>query len=148
MLTSEQRDDIRLMKECRFPENVRASLHPLEFGHYYPLAPGVVLIKAPGHTPGSQIVYVQLADNQEYLLIGDVAWDMEQVTTPKCRPRLVEIAMRENGEQVAAELRTLHDLNDANPSVNIVVAHDADQLAAYEAAGRIGRGFATAPSNH
>jgi glyoxylase-like metal-dependent hydrolase (beta-lactamase superfamily II) len=142
MLTREQRDDTKWMKASKFPENVRASLHPLEYDHYYPLAPGVVLIKAPGHTPGSQIVYVRLADNSEYLLVGDVAWAMEQVDVPKCRPRLAELAMSENADQVTSELRTLHDLAGANPDVHIVVAHDATQLADYESRGMIGRNFA------
>lgn len=142
MLTREQRDDTKWMRTSKFPENVRASLHPIDYDHYYPLAPGVVLIKAPGHTPGSQIVYVRLADNSEYLLIGDVAWAMEQVTTPKCRPRLAELALGENAQQVTSELRALHDLAFANPKVHIVVAHDAKQLADYEVAGKIGRGFA------
>ena len=146
MLTSEQRDDTKWLTQCKFPENVRASLHPLDFGHYYPLAPGVVLIKAPGHTVGSQIVYVRLADNSEYLLIGDVAWDMEQVTIPKCRPRLAELAMRENGDQVTSELRALHDLAASNPDVHMVVSHDSKQLADYEAAGKIGKGFSTGGS--
>ena len=144
MLTREQRDDTKWLTACKFPENVRASLHPLDYDRYYPLAPGVVLIKAPGHTPGSQIVYVHLADNSEYLLIGDVAWDMEQVTIPKCRPRLVELGMGENSHQVTSELRTLHDLAAANPDLHIVVSHDAKQLADYENAGQIGRGFSPA----
>ena len=144
MLTREQRDDTKWLTACKFPEKVRASLHPLDFDHYYPLAPGVVLIKAPGHTVGSQIVYVRLADNSEYLLVGDVAWAMEQVTIPKCRPRLAELAMRENGDQVTAELRTLHDLAASNPDVHIVVSHDVKQLADYEAAGKIGKGFSPA----
>jgi glyoxylase-like metal-dependent hydrolase (beta-lactamase superfamily II) len=144
MLTREQRDDTKWLTANKFPENIRTSLHPLDFDHYYPLAPGIVLIKAPGHTPGSQIVYVRLADNSEYLLIGDVAWDMEQVTIPKCRPRLAELAMRENGDQVTSELRTLHDLSAANPDVHIVVSHDTKQLADYEQSGKIGKGFSTA----
>ncbi len=144
MLTREQRDDTKWLTACKFPENVRTSLHPLDFDHYYSLAPGVVLIKAPGHTVGSQIVYVRLADNSEYLLIGDVAWDMEQVTIPKCRPRLAELAMRENGDQVTSELRTLHHLAASNLDVHIVVSHDIKQLADYEAAGKIGKGFSQA----
>ena len=147
MLTREQRDDTRFMTANKFPESVRAALHPLDYDHYYPLAPGVVLVKAPGHTPGSQIVYVQLADNSEYLLIGDVAWDMEQVSIPKCRPRLVELMMGENGEQVTSELRALHDLAAANPDLHIVVSHDAKQLADYETAGKIGKGFTAAAGN-
>jgi glyoxylase-like metal-dependent hydrolase (beta-lactamase superfamily II) len=144
MLTREQRDDTSQLSACNFPEGVRSSLHPLDYDHYYPLAPGVVLIKAPGHTPGSQIVYVRLADNSEYMLVGDVAWDMEQVTIPKCRPRLAELAMGENSRQVTSELRALHDLAAANPDLHIVVSHDARQLADYEDTGKIGRGFGPA----
>jgi glyoxylase-like metal-dependent hydrolase (beta-lactamase superfamily II) len=140
-LTTEQRDDERWLKDNKFPEDVRASLHPLAYDHYYALAPGVVLIKAPGHTVGSQIVYVRLVDNSEYLLVGDVAWDMEQITIPKCRPRLAELVMGENSGQVTSELRTLHDLAAANPAVNIVVSHDAKRLAEYESSGKIGKGF-------
>jgi glyoxylase-like metal-dependent hydrolase (beta-lactamase superfamily II) len=147
MLTREQRDDTKWMSASKFPESVRASLHPLDFDHYYALAPGVVLIKAPGHTPGSQIVYVHLADNSEYLLIGDVAWAMEQVSIPRCRPRLAELAMGENGGQVTSELRTLHDLSEANPSVHIVVSHDVPQLEELQNSGLIGRGF-TPPAAH
>lgn len=54
MLTREQRDDTKWLTACKFPEDVRSSLHPLDFDHYYPLAPGVVLIKAPGHTPAAR----------------------------------------------------------------------------------------------
>jgi glyoxylase-like metal-dependent hydrolase (beta-lactamase superfamily II) len=141
ILTREQRNDDKWLKANKFPENVRSELHPLDYDHYCPFAPGVVLIKAPGHTPGSQIIYVHLAGRAEYLLIGDVAWDMEQVSTPKCRPRLAEMGMGENGEQVTSELRTLHDLAAANPDVHIVVSHDAKQLSGYESAGLIGSHF-------
>ena len=144
MLSREQRDDTRWLNACKFPDNIRTALHPIDYDHYYPLAPGVVLIKAPGHTVGSQIVYVRLADNSEYMLIGDVAWDMEQVTTPKCRPRLAEMMMAENGQQVTSELRALHDLAAANPDVHIVVSHDARQLADYKSTGKIGSGFSAA----
>jgi len=33
------------------------------------LAPGVVLQKAPGHSPGSQLVYVELASGQRFLFV-------------------------------------------------------------------------------
>jgi len=141
ILTREQRNDDKWLKANKFPQNVRSALHPLDYDHYYPLAPGVVLIKAPGHTLGSQIIYVRLAGDAEYLLIGDVAWDMEQVSTPKCRPRIAERGMGENATQVTSELRTLHDLAAANPDVHIVVSHDAKQLSDYENAGLIGSHF-------
>ena len=43
--------------------------------------------------------------------------------------------------QVTSELRALHDLSAANRDVHIVVSHDTRQLADYEAAGKIGKGF-------
>ncbi|MGH7948391.1 MAG: MBL fold metallo-hydrolase [Candidatus Binataceae bacterium] len=143
-LTREQQDDHKWLDEAGFPEAVRAKLRPIEFDHYYALAPGVVLVKAPGHTPGSQLIYVRLKDNSEYLIIGDVAWHMDQVSTPHCRPRLAQLMMGENAAQVTAELRTLHDFASANPSVHFVVSHDSKQLADYQNAGLIGRGFSAA----
>ena len=34
---------------------------------YYPVAPGMVLIKAPGHSPDMQMVYIRLQSGREYL---------------------------------------------------------------------------------
>ncbi|MGH7865355.1 MAG: MBL fold metallo-hydrolase [Candidatus Binataceae bacterium] len=144
-LTREQRDDRKWLDAAGFPEGVRAKLRPIDFDHYYALAPGVVLVKAPGHTPGSQLVYVRLEDNSEYLIIGDVAWHMKQVSTPHCRSRLAQLLMGENAAQVTAELRTLHDFASAHPSVHFVVSHDSKQLADYQNAGLIGRGFSASP---
>ena len=48
----------------------------IDYERLYPLAPGVVLLKAPGHTAGSQMVYVRLHSGQEVLLVGDIAWFM------------------------------------------------------------------------
>lgn len=142
MLSTEQRDDRRWLEDAHFPDKIRTALHPLRYDHYFPLARGVVLIKAPGHTPGSQIVYVRLANDAEYLLIGDVAWDMSQVGGPRCRSRLTELFMGEDSGQVTSELRALHDLAGANGAVHIVVSHDARQLADYQRAGLIGKSFA------
>jgi hypothetical protein len=52
----------------------------------------MVLIKAAGHTPGSQMVYVVLDSRREYLLIGDAAWHMDGVrqVTGKAAPWITE----------------------------------------------------------
>jgi glyoxylase-like metal-dependent hydrolase (beta-lactamase superfamily II) len=145
VMTREQLESRRWLRVSRFPDNISATMRPLDYDHYYALAPGIVLVKAPGHTVGSQLVYVHLAGGAEYLFIGDVAWDMTQVTTPHCRPRLAELFMSENSDQVTAELRTLHDFAQANSSVHLVVSHDAAQLADYQNAGLIGRSFSLPP---
>jgi len=37
----------------------------IDYDGYFPLAPGVALIKAAGHTAGSQMVFVTLASGRE-----------------------------------------------------------------------------------
>jgi len=140
LLTREQFDDKRWLDVAGFPEDVRSSMHPLEFDKYAAIAPGVVLIKAPGHTVGSQIIYVRLADKKEFLLIGDVAWHMSQVTSPKSRPRIAALFIGEDSGEVTNELRTLHDLA-ASSEVHVVPSHDGDQLREYQHAGLIGTSF-------
>ncbi len=145
MLTREQLESRRWLRASKFPDNIRATMRPLDYEHYYALAPGIVLIKAPGHTAGSQMVYIRLADGSEYLFVGDVAWDMSQITTPHCRPRIAQWLIGENGAQVTAELRTLHDFAQANGSIHLVVSHDAKQLSDYQDSGVVGRSFSLPP---
>jgi hypothetical protein len=55
------------------PEAARSFL-VVDHARLLPIAPGIVLIRAPGHTPGSQIVHVHLASGREIMLIGDIVW--------------------------------------------------------------------------
>ncbi len=66
-----------------------AGYKPIAYGKYLAVAPGVVLIRAPGHTPGSQMVYVKTQGGAEFLFLGDVAWHMRNVDTMRERARLV-----------------------------------------------------------
>lgn len=45
----------------------------MSYGRYYPAAPGLVLIKAPGHAPDMQMVYLKLQDGREFLHSVDAA---------------------------------------------------------------------------
>jgi glyoxylase-like metal-dependent hydrolase (beta-lactamase superfamily II) len=80
---------------------------------YQTIAPGVVLIKAPGHTPGSQMVYVKRADGQEVLFLGDVAWQMRNIEEVRERARLVTWLSGEDREAVMGEFVELHRLHTA-----------------------------------
>jgi len=100
-----------------------------------------VLVKAPGHTPGSQMVYVRLASGKELLFIGDVAWHMDQIRQLWYRPRLVtDFFIHENRDQVLAEFRTLHDMAEREP-IQLVVSHDVDQRKELAASGVLGEHF-------
>jgi glyoxylase-like metal-dependent hydrolase (beta-lactamase superfamily II) len=70
----------------------------------YALAPGVVLIQAPGHSPGSQFVYVQLANGQEILLIGDLVWMMAGLENNHQKPQGVSESIKEDRVAIQAEM--------------------------------------------
>ena len=65
--------------ELRPSPDMAARLHVIDYDDTMAFAPGIALIKAPGHTPGSQMVYVVLQSGRELLLAGDVAWHMDGV---------------------------------------------------------------------
>jgi glyoxylase-like metal-dependent hydrolase (beta-lactamase superfamily II) len=106
------------------------------------LAPGVVLIAAPGHTPGSQMIYVQLADGRELIFLGDVAWHLGQIEQLWYRPRFVtNVLIGEDRAQVMGEFRALHELMKAEPKLTLLVSHDVTQRAALIRAGLLGDHF-------
>ena len=115
-------------EEAGLTPQVRAKLTPLRYERLHLLRPGVVLVKAPGHTPGTQLVYVRLADGRELLLVGDVAWHHDNVRLPRMHPRLVNWLGGEDAEAMAHQLRWLHDLQRTAPEVHQVVAHDEAQM--------------------
>ena len=121
-----QADNTARFEEVEMPAALRGAT-VLEFERYHALAPGVVLIEAAGHTPGSQIVYVALEGGEELLLIGDVAWHMDAIRQLHYRPRLVtDFFLGEDRAAVLAQFRTLHEI-DAAGEVTVVSSHDGDQ---------------------
>ena len=122
-----------------------AGLAPRLDGSVQQVAPGVIVIPVPGHTPGSQLVYIQLQNGTETLLIGDVAWTLDAVETHTTRPVLTQYAVFDPDEDrtsVKAQLRALYDLMQANPELAVLPAHDSVQLAELIAEGRLQQGFA------
>ena len=118
-----------LMTEPQMPElrptaEMAARLRVVDYPDYLPFAPGIALIKAPGHTPGSQMVYVALQSGKEVLLAGDVAWHMDGVrlNTGKDAPWI-----KEPPELMAAELNWLNGLSRTEKNLSIVISHDEEQ---------------------
>ncbi len=102
------------------------------------IAPGVVMIPAAGHTPGSVMFYVKLSDGREALFIGDIAWVLSNVNALATRPRFTQQFFMATGEDraaVADQIRALHDLMAAEPSIAMIPAHDAPLITGFTAAG-------------
>jgi len=88
------------------------------------LAPGMALIKAGGHTPGSQMVYVALDSGREYLLIGDATWHMDGVRLIKGKDAPW---VTEDQSAVLAQLTWLNSLSRTAPNLVVVASHDEEQ---------------------
>src|SRR5208337_264002 len=84
-----------------------------------PIGPGVVLINAPGHTPGSQMVYVRLASGREMILAGDVVWNMAGIELERQKPDSTSHQMREDRTTIQQQIAWLK--NAAIPAGVIVV---------------------------
>jgi glyoxylase-like metal-dependent hydrolase (beta-lactamase superfamily II) len=125
-----------------YPRAAFANYQPISYDKYLAIAPGVVLIRAPGHTPGSQMVYVKTQAGNEFLFLGDVAWHMRNVDTMRERARLVTwIFLGEDRDAVLAELATLHALKISESNIHIVPGHDEEPVAALEQQGLLKKTF-------
>ena len=118
-----------LMNKPQFPdlritEEQAQRYRIIDYDKYMAFAPGWALIKAPGHTPGSQMMFITLENGREYLLIGDTAWHMDGVrkTTGKDAPWIVE-----DTASVNDQLRWLNGLLTTEKNLVIVASHDDDE---------------------
>jgi glyoxylase-like metal-dependent hydrolase (beta-lactamase superfamily II) len=116
------------MPEIKITPEVAKRFIVIDYEKYYPFAPGMALIKAPGHTPGSQMIYLVLDSGKEYVLAGDVAWHMDGVrtVTGKDAPWITE-----DESSIGAELAWLNMLNRTEKNVTVVLSHDDEQRQDY-----------------
>jgi glyoxylase-like metal-dependent hydrolase (beta-lactamase superfamily II) len=136
-LTSEQLSSPKLERD-EFAKGTLERLIPLHYQGLYALAPGVVLQKAAGHSPGSQLIYVELANGKRFIFVGDIAWTFDNITRQIGRPGIATLLMKEDRGAVAAQVRALGQLP---PDVHIIVAHDPVTLEKDLRAGLYREGF-------
>ena len=105
------------------------------------IAPGVVVWRAAGHTVGHQVVFVQRADGQELLFLGDVAWYRENYRQVRERATLVTLILGEDRGAVLAQLAAVKALSEAHPQLHVVPGHDPDVYDEAFAGGWLTRGF-------
>ncbi|PKB25711.1 glyoxylase-like metal-dependent hydrolase (beta-lactamase superfamily II) [Novosphingobium kunmingense] len=97
----------------------------------FAVAPGIVAIPAPSHTPGSQMYFVQLADGREVLFAGDIATLETSWRETRARSRLIgDYFAPEDRAEVYAWLRTIKALVAAAPGLIVVPGHDSDLMLA------------------
>ncbi|MDP9056895.1 MAG: hypothetical protein M3N34_06130 [Pseudomonadota bacterium] len=118
----------------------QASTRPASFTTAQAVAPGVVLIPAPGHAPDTRLIYVQLADGREFLFAGNIAPLSENWIKLRLRSHLAAIwGPRQNDDETRAWLSTIRQLRAEAPRMNIVPGHDNVWLTQQVATGAVVR---------
>lgn len=107
-----------------------------DYEEHYPIMPGVVMIKTPGHSEDSQMVFIRLQDGREYLHSVDTVWNMQNIIEMKGK---AAPWVTENKAQINIQLKWLNSLLTDEPDLTILVTHDDDQLARVMADGRVGQ---------
>jgi N-acyl homoserine lactone hydrolase len=85
----------------------------------------IVLVPAPGHTPGSIIAFVHTPDGRHYALVGDLVWQKEGIDLPAERPWLARRTVDWDAQKVRRLIVHMHQLQKAMPDLIVVPAHDA-----------------------
>ena len=114
------------MPEIQLSAEQAARYIVVDYDAYLPIAPGMAAIKAGGHTPGSQMIFVALQSGAEYLLIGDATWHMDGVRLMKGKDAPW---VTEDQNAVLDQLRWLNQLSRSNPRLVVVASHDEEQHA-------------------
>ena len=90
----------------------------------------VVLVPAPGHTPGSIIVFVTLPCGCRFALIGDIVWQMEGLEQEVEKPWLSRMMADHSPRDVQQLITTLAHLQQTHPSITMIPSHDERAMGA------------------
>lgn len=107
------------------------------------VAPGIVMIPAPGHTPGSVMYFVLINNGLSYLFIGDIAYTIENVTRPVDHAHLLRYMHDSVAERKPAVdlLAGIHELYINNPELTVIPAHGAANVEELIHSGKLFGGF-------
>lgn len=121
------------LRDAGLTEDEIASIPALADADLRAIAPGIVTIAMPGHTPGSQVVYVRRADGAEYLMLGDIVWSARNLRERRGKSRLISLVAGEARAPLLEEIAYFADLvaskDGASSPFHVVVAHDPEQNA-------------------
>ncbi len=126
------------MPEIKITPDMASHYNVVDYEKFLPFGPGMALIKAPGHTPGSQMLYVALESGREYLFIGDTAWHMDGVRLIKGKDAPW---IQEDQAALLAQLEWLNELYRTEKNVFIIASHDDEERKELIAKGVLGDGL-------
>ena len=107
----------------------------LDYKQYYPVAPGMVLIKAHGHSADHQMVFIALQSGREILHSVDVGWVLENIRQIKGK---AAPWVKEDVAAVMGQLRWLNNVLRSERNITLLVTHDDERFATLTREGLLG----------
>jgi glyoxylase-like metal-dependent hydrolase (beta-lactamase superfamily II) len=126
------------MPEIKITPEMASRYNVIDYDKYLPFGAGMALIKAPGHSPGSQMVFVALESGREYLFIGDTVWHMDGVRLIKGK---AAPWIQEDDGAILAQLKWLNELYRIEKNLFIVASHDEEERKELISKGILGNGL-------
>jgi glyoxylase-like metal-dependent hydrolase (beta-lactamase superfamily II) len=93
----------------------------------------IVIVPAPGHTPGSVVIFLAVPGGKRYALVGDLVWQLEGIRELEERPWLWRTLADVDPGAVRENIRRMSAIAQRFPEFTLVPAHDS-------------RGFASMPT--
>lgn len=84
----------------------------------------VVMVPAPGHTPGSLWVFISTSTKDRYVLVGDTVWQHEGFEIPAEKPWIARRRVDFDADATRDQIRSLHHVAK-NGTWHVLPAHDA-----------------------
>jgi N-acyl homoserine lactone hydrolase len=85
----------------------------------------IVVVPAPGHTPGSVIVFLNLPSDKRYALVGDLVWQREGITQREERPWIIRALGDDDPKSLDENMLRMTAIEARFPEISIVPAHDS-----------------------
>jgi glyoxylase-like metal-dependent hydrolase (beta-lactamase superfamily II) len=85
----------------------------------------LVSVPAPGHTPGSVIIFMTLPDNRRFAFVGDLVWQLEGITEREERPWFSRLRVQEDSAPVRDNLLRMSAVAERFPEIILAPSHDA-----------------------
>jgi glyoxylase-like metal-dependent hydrolase (beta-lactamase superfamily II) len=84
----------------------------------------IVIVPAPGHMPGSVMVFVTLSGGARYAFVRDLVWQLEWLLEREERPWFEARTLGENSVLLRQSLLRMSAIATRYPQIAIVPSHD------------------------
>mgnify|MGYP003450600130 CR=1 FL=1 len=88
----------------------------------------VVLVPAPGHTPGSVLVFLTLPSGQRLALLGDLVWQLDGIPQLAEEPWIARQLIGEDADAVRDAIAHVAAISEKFPQIKLLPAHDAKAM--------------------